>query len=572
MLDDEKESSARCGQLNSYPWVQVTVKTPKCSLKALAHLIKFRPHNSKISSSCLKDFINPNSENILYTELFNNIYGSENQERLNQVDPVKKLIEFILNQSKTCLSGIIVLILIELFNILPNFHYPKTLWDSLLSAIINVIAKKKLCLNIRDCLIYSAHLLTFPSCQKESLEKGPFTSNSVSEHFYHYSEKDDDTFRLDLSINRQENEKERSLLRNGTKIKENCFFPEINKDFFTSFISLGVWNIIVVQFEKEYGRRCHILANLYTNYLENIFVHDTALHASITDSFTFKLFGHWSICHASYLNFNGETNGIDLFTEFVKNIQIMDKNIELICFEGLDFLPDDLISILSRIQVPYLVRFPTDEIEKSNFIKMLADNIGEFVQLGHSFLSDSKIGWEVKFDMKFDHVPCFGVIECKLWAQVIGYASIFKYYKKACDSSVPLSFLVCRKLQKSISSNRAASNLTTNLSKSANKDTEYLAEIEEEEFYDSDLDGDTKETVTRNSTKKDYYSLLNDLWIDPKNHIDIYAVKYKNNHLYGEFTVSSLKTFSNPKGAFILVESTFTLPTLSSYHQNQSTA
>lgn len=58
----------------------------------------------------------------------------------------------------------------------------------------------------------------------------------------------------------------------------------------------------------------------------------------------------------------------------------------------------------------------------------------------------------------------------------------------------------------------------------------------------------------------DYYALMNNLWTDPKNHIDIYTVKYKNQSLTGEFTISSLKTFENPKGAFNLVESTFNPP------------
>lgn len=162
------------------------------------------------------------------------------------------------------------------------------------------------------------------------------------------------------------------------------------------------------------------------------------------------------------------------------------------------------------------------------------------------------------FDMKFDGQPCIGFIECKLWSKVIGYAGFFKYYEKACMDSFPLSFMVCRKIQSSMSSSKASSNLENSLFNSAKKD-------KEEHTKRKRVTGPLKKIpkITPNSKKvkkvakdpKDYFALLNDLWIDPKNHIDIYTVKYKNDTR--NFTVSFLKTFQNPKGAFILVESSF---------------
>lgn len=564
-------SVSRNAGIESYPWVQVTVKTPQSSLQTFCHLIKFKPHDSDIASSCLKDYVHLESNTVLFDQLFNKLYGSFSSQYI----PVQKLIEFLIKQSETCLPGITLLIFTRLFEILPNFTDSKTLWVNLQMTVITDIMRRKKSMKSSNGLLDSAHILTFPSLQKQSLENGRFSSNLVENHLFRYGKKGDETFRLDLKLDEVDFENdEPCFVRNEVDYDDKCYFPEIDQDFFTTFISLGVWNAHVVEFERLHQTRRSTLGTIYEYYLVNIKKHSVNAEAVVTDSFALELLAHWSICHASHLNFNGEADGVEIFSEFVKNIQNLEnklhKKLFAVTLNGLDNLHMSLSMILNRVKVPYLVRLPSDKVERATVSNELEEYLGDFVHIGRSFLPKTNIGWDVVFDMSFDDCPCTGYIECKLWAESIGYAGFFKYYEKACKGSIPLSFMVCRSLQNAVSSENASEILVQNLLKaergSVEEIPEYISEHENEEGFDSANEEEDKPKKPK-KPKKDYFALLNDLWSDSKNHINIYTVKYNNfpSTRSGNFTVKELIGFDNPKGAFILVESSFNPPSRSSY-------
>ena len=126
-----------------------------------------------------------------------------------------------------------------------------------------------------------------------------------------------------------------------------------------------------------------------------------------------------------------------------------------------------------------------------------------------------------------------------------------------------MAFLVCCKLGKEISDCEATDENLVVGEKSSAYGAEELYEEEEE------LDGGQEGAGTRAAgnpkrATRDYIALLNEMWADSSNHIDIYTVKHGqiiiNAEITGNFTVKPLKTFDDPKGAFILIEANFTPP------------
>ena len=118
--------------------------------------------------------------------------------------------------------------------------------------------------------------------------------------------------------------------------------------------------------------------------------------------------------------------------------------------------------------------------------------------------------------MKFNGGPKTGLIECKYRAEAIDNSWFLDYYKKQCET---------------------------------------LGKIADEKPTDETANKSAKEVA-----KTDYIALLNEMWADPSNRIDIYTVKYEETLQEGNFIVTPLKTFPNPKGVFIIVGTNFNPP------------
>lgn len=589
---------------SSKPWVNINVETSKGSLKSFAKIVKFKKHNEESSSSCLASFIPDNSNEIDYVNLLDSIYGRD--VNALQLDYFKKIAEFLILQSKKSLPGIISLAFTHLLKLLPKCSDPKILWSRLAKTFTFDISKRKRNLTGKDCLLASSHILTFPSENQKSIVEGAYSANLVENHLFQYGTRDDKTFQLILHFEDDEEDDEDEdeadeddeddeddvyedrtkliLTRNGKDYIDKCYFPELNEDFFRTFACLNMWNLGVINKEKR-GKKRWTLASIYEDYSKLIRNYKVGVDKTVHNSFAFELLSYWSICRASHLNVNGETGGVSAFWEFVKNLQKSkgsNGNTQTIKFKKNSQLNNNLKEILEKIKIPYLMRLPSENGVREETRTALKAYLGDFIEIGETTFPRDKFGWDVTFDMKFNGVPKTGLIECKFRAQAIGYAGFFHYYKKQCETGgeSPLAFLVCRKLGNELSQIGAETKLQSKLFKvevspngneivivlEAGENENISKRIKiEKNLNDQKLAEETEAAVANEKEPSkaenvDYIALLKTLWTDPNNQIDIYTVKYSESSRKGSFTVSPLKTFSDPKGAFILVESNFSPP------------
>lgn len=464
------------------PWVQVTVKTPQSSLLSLSHLIQFKPFNSEITSSCLNDFIDQERKEILYDELFLNLYGSLDNV---SVDPLKKLIGFLLKQAETCLPGLMALIFTKLFDLLPSFTNAKGIWRSLMDFVTRDVAKNKKFLKYFTGLLHSTSMMTFSSHQQFSFHKDPYKPNLVIQHLFRYGSVKDTTFRLDhhARIHRETEEKLLVLIRDEKEYKHMCYISDLDEDFFANFISYNAWNVSIINPEIETGTRNGTLASIYRYWLlcnELLLIGD---RWKVYDVGSFRSLSIWSICHASHLNSNGETGGIELFSEFAKNLQDLNNRkggyFHSVVLKGLSTLPEDLLNILNRIKVPFLIRFPDDETKRLLTEKDHKEYLEDFIKMGRIYTISQKHCWYILFDMNFDDMPCKGYIE---FVTSLGISSLSQCYKRSCDENHPLSFVVCEKIEAFVN------------------------------FKNSPI-----------SENESHFNVFNELWDDPENWINLYA-------------------------------------------------
>ena len=586
MIGPTKSSigSSRTEPGRSKPWVNINVETSKASLESFSKLVKFKKHNENISSTNLTSFIIEGE--LDYVSLLKAVYGRD--ATVSELGYFKKLAEFLILQAQTSLSGIVPLVFSYLLELIPECSDPKELWKQLTKFLTVNISERKKDLIFKDGLLASSHILTFPSVGKKVFEDGVYAANLVENHLFYYGSRDDKTFQLDLqydvnyfedddgdsededsdsedddedsgdddedSEDDDEDSENIILARNGIKYIDKCHFPELNEDFFTTFACLNMWNLGVINKDKVRKKRW-TMASLYEDYLNSNHKYYVGVDKTVQNSFSLELLTYWSICRASHQNVNGEAGGVNIFWEFVKNLQKSQDsngNLKIIKFKGLKRLDPNLQAILDKIKVPYLMRFPAGNLHESTQ-DLLKIYIGDFIEIGEASFPRDKFGWDVTFDMKFHGVPKTGLIECKLRAEAIGYAGFFDYYKKQCESNEnPLAFLVCRKLGKEISDLEVEIKLEVKRVKIDDKNS--TVKIAKKHGIKSN------EKEPAEVVKTDYIALLNKMWEDPNNNVDIYTVKYEETLRKGNFIVTPLKTFLNPKGAFILVDTNFTPP------------
>lgn len=527
-------------------WVQMIVKTPNFSIDSICKFIKFKPHNSEIASSCLKDFMEPGSKTLLYEQLFMEISGSADMNLLN---PIKKLIEFLLNQCEGCLPGIIILIFSKLFEMLPKFTDSKTFWSDLATTFItDVMTRKSKCfMQTREFLFKNAQIATFAR-----LPKGKEAASRVENNLFRYGLKDERTFLLHVGSERDSSRDDPSFLRNGKRYDEECHFPGINEDFFTSFVTVGMWNLIAVKNERNSGIRSCTLAYMYECYVKPSFF-DCFSSSNDINTSALEVIVYWSIHQASHLNLNGETRGIEVLSEFAKNLQSINGHCTM---KGLSTLPDSFEAVLNRIKVPYLMRFPADEAERIKTQNDLEKSLCDFAQFGRTHFHKSRNQYSLAFDMKFDGLSCNGFIEFKI---SIAYPSFYRYYKKACYDQNPLSlitFVIVNKTVSSLNLEEIAEPSKTRTKLSTHEPSEKIAKLS------------SHEQAKKTAIKNHYLDSFQDLWKDPKNHINIYLIHYKKipKSAEGQFTISTLKSFPNPKGVFILLETNFDNKNFNHHH------
>ena len=583
MIGQNHLFDSRVGENQNKPWAIVNVVTSKAFLKSFSPWVDFKGFDGKNLN--LNSFILRNNSNELdYSNLLRSINGSDDSD--GQLEYFKSLAKFLILQAKTSLPGIISMVFSHLLALLSIHKNPRKLWEALNERVADSLSKRKVNIIGPIGLLGSAHILTFPSISKSAIEEGSYSAALVENHLFYYGTRQDTSFQLHLKYNPNPSTGSNMIMmKDGYIYEDKCYFPELNEDFFTTFACLNMWKIGVIN-EDKIGKKRWTMVSLYEYHLKSIHNYKLSFQKTVQNSLTFELLTYWSICHSSHQNLNGENNGVDVFKEFVKNLQKLNNYEEIgygrAFFTGLDNLDMNLQAILKKIQVPYLMRCPAGR-RRERTRDSLKSCLGAFIEIGESYLPPDKFGWDVVFNMKFNGAGKAGLIECKYYEKAIGYSGFFKYYKKQCESKHhPLAFFICRKLGKQISNPDAAEKLETRSCKRTKIDefTEGKpgkpAAVDEklpafndewkEELYepaeDHEKGGTSSAAGKPKKVIKDYVAMLNNLWTCPSNYIDIYTVKYDevtiNNEIKGKFTVAPLKTFLNSRGAFILVESNFT--------------
>jgi len=540
-----------------------------------------------------------------------------------------KFIQLVFKHSRTGLPGFYfkaVNIIIEFLGLVRanGCCPPHILLNNLDESLGLILINRKPTLYDSDSTLASAHILSFPSAEQMANEKGLIAAKKVHKHYFYFGNHGDVSFDLSLEsgivyqpgqvnfldnsivsvrvravetlIFNSENSKVQ-LYRNGREFEQSCHFSPVYDDFFLTY---SLWNIWYL---GKLNRR-YSIANLYQDYLENKNNYSVSSNQNFPNSFSFELLSFWSIAYSSHANGQGINLGLPILDQFMKNIQVFKKGRYSNGFEDYE-VPSSLDEFLKNVTVPYLIRGLGNsstvlEAADSDFININeariskgirdetfvsppapsneAIKIGEliaemapFISIGTCYRPKNNVGWDVLFDMKYGTVPSTGYIECKLWSKPVGLPLMFPYYKKACLNGFKLSILVTSKIQVSLVSEKASKFKRTMLMNSTETDNATKTETETEIETETETEIDNAIQKAAEQAKEElvqnkYEKMINNLWIDPKQRINIYTISFRNQidenqqKQVGSFKFGILKEFENPTGVFIILESSFNPP------------
>ena len=163
------------------PWVKVVTKTPqnpKDLLKCLGCSIDVRLRNRKVK---LNHYID-NGEIDVDRLLFDLIENNPDKPH------VKSILEFLFEQLKTSLPGLITEIIKITCNMLSRFHKKpfdlKSLWPIIAKESTKILLKRKRKAISRTGIMSTIHILTFPSEWKNDYETAKKCTKNVNEHCF----------------------------------------------------------------------------------------------------------------------------------------------------------------------------------------------------------------------------------------------------------------------------------------------------------------------------------------------------------------------------------------------------
>ena len=196
-----------------------------------------------------------------------------------------------------------------------------------------------------------------------------------------------------------------------------------------------------------------------------------------------------------------------------------------------------MINFLKGFEIPYLFPGAVEERE-------IVQKVSNFIKMGCSKTSTGRdVIFQAKKAGQDEFVDCF--IECKLWEAPIGMSSLYEYYEKACKNKNPISIIVAKSFIELFEDPDAFQNASKkdNPRGETNKVHEDAA--------------DNKPPKSKR-VKIDYIELLEKLWVDESNRINIYTVKFNESDLTFKYT--ALLESEKPVGVFLIVNSNFTPP------------
>ena len=544
-------------------WVKVITQLPKSNLITMSIPIRFNDFKKKKRS--LREFISEDLKTFDYESIAKAIFKEDDKKIETSVQFLKFIVPLLLKTLPGIAKYSLDFLFIELTEISLTDFSLKYLWATLVNIIAKVMAKRKMNLLKIDGLISTIHTMTFPCDLKRFNESGGSCAKKVNSHFFHYGLASDSIIDLylhaplnPLLLNEKlpRSTRTRSNIQiipdlnreNGTIFEDSCYFPDFCEDILLNLGSLTCWSMVNKSLHPKYT-----LANIYEHFLGQGKNFKITANSTVQDSFALELLSHWCICSASHLNIEKCTGGNEFLLNFIKNVQSCNNiiNSKSICELKFEFgyMPRSLSRFLEEITVPYLIQI-------FSVIEKMIEEYNQFMQLGKSYLCPFKDGWDVNFDVNFRGESRVGFVECKFLATPIGLPTFLEYYEKACSRKLPISLLVCRDLQSSISSDDSWKKFD---SEEILKEQEKMKEQEKKKKFNP-----SKKTKT---SPNHQLETIMKLWAsDDENHVNIYTINFKDEvfkaakKIGGSFSFNAIKEFSNPKGVFILVDSNFDPP------------
>lgn len=576
-------------------WVKIITRMPLAQIKILALSVHFKDFSG--NSRKLKEFLIENDKVIDLNAFSLSVFGLE--ESLMQVrSSFIKFFDFVLPLCFETLPGLArYSIFLFLLNIPRNDTSLSSIkmWECFCDSVFDSItARKANILNETDSLLASAHTLTFPCELRRCSEFGGVCAKNVNKHFFKFGTSTDEIFDLmlhrkivanDLSkciknqkffckieqnfIQRKESIKYVKLENNGFKTtiqKENsefslrrrnsiiefedcCYFPSAREDI---LLNIGARTCLVL------GRSRITVAALYKIFLDRAIKFSVNAKSIIQDSFPFEILALWAISSSSHGSCLGDCSGSEVLYKFISNVQCYESvtGIDENSGKSLRFdyesneIPKSLSSFLDKVKFPYLINDFNANTEFFN-------NFRPYCEFGESSLCNYNEGVDVKFDVIVSSIRKTGLIECKYLADPIGLSIIFEYYKRSCEKSSPISFILCRKIQDQLK-NEASYQIFDK------EKIELKKHMQAQKVMKK-----VKIPKVMKKAKKENVQFL-ELWEQDlnqnstKNSINMYAIslkEYPNGNLIGgNFIITVLKEFPNPSGIFILIESNFVIP------------
>ena len=576
------------------PWVKVVTLLPKATLESFGHFIKFAKFNNQTVEYTLNDFLNARKTDLKYAELFRSLinmsdFGLSDQKNL------QKLFKFVIKQSHTNLPGLAIItckVMIDLIvELRENVRIDcEAIWKRLINEVTNLVIDRKGNISKFEGKLASLHILTFPSKIKTLHELGHNAGKKVNSHLFYFGRSNEEGIFV-LEAGRTNSKSEVVFRRNNLKWTDHCFFPKLSLDFFAHMVS---WNSInenaenPTEIETAVKTEIETVAAIYSKYLTDVPHFIVESIPTVSDFFKLELLAHWTICNASHFNVNGYTKGVDAVKEFVKNLQVV-GDLETVTFGYVNDFPPSLKIFLARVSVPYLV---TPEAINAPFSNQLSG----LTRFGKSWRPKNKVGWDVIFNAFLDEKPNNCLIECKLWEKSIGLSMIHKYYKRACDLKSSLSFLVCSNFNQSL---EKVFEDVTDLDLEAegpllpDPTDPPISSLEALDINIEDLGvtesisesitvpNDTEKSKSRANVAKKAKTVpttpiptapipvtvetFNQLWTQVENHINIYTVRPIIDGTFVSLEYKVIKEHPAPTGVFIITQSLFKPPPISSH-------
>ena len=533
------------------PWVKVVSKTPRDSillLKCLGCSIEVNLENETVM---LDRFIENDQLNL--DRLINDLIGEDNQN----THYVKSVIGFLFEQLNTGLPGLItecINIALKKLSAYREVEFDlTTLWSSIVEkATAEILLKRKKMVVSESGIISTAHILNFVSSWRTELENDESCAKMVNEHFFLYGDRNDSIFDIFLS----DTIPPRLANSDNTPYCDQVYFPELEEDFLLTILCLKS----LLTENDVTGDVMGTLGYYHQRFLDGKINFEFPSNSTVQNSYALEVLANWSICSASHLSSTGNAQALQVLQRFFRNIQSIgpQRATNAISFQYLE-LPASLENFLAGFKIPFLCL-------DADIYREIIQRVSPFITMGSSWLTETNARRDVFFQAKKigqdGFVKCF--IECKLWGTPVGMPSLYEYYEKACKDKHPISIIVAKSFIELFEDPDALKKLKNDSEKRKAREVAAKAKAKEnaskDEIVDEKATTDDTNPVSK-KVKKDYIGLLEELWEDEANKINIYAVKFDKSARTFKYT--ALLEFDNPIGVFLIVNSTFNPPVIS---------